>query len=135
MRHAANFNPEWGYFAPVPSFVRTARLVIVTAAIGATAGAAVVFSLVDRPLAEQSVAARTLVHGHTVSAPAAAGMPVAAQLTTELQHPQPLADAPVVVRSQGAMAPPAEVGPVRSAASDFGVSVEPPALDGACGSG
>ena len=61
MRHAGNFNPEWGYIAPAPHFLRTARVFVVAAAIGATASAAVVFSLMDRPAAETSVAARTLV--------------------------------------------------------------------------
>src|ERR1700730_12942148 len=76
MRRATNFNPEWGYVAPTPSFVRSARLVMVAAAIGATAGAAVVFSLADRPAAEQSVAARTLVRQPVVSASATVGVPV-----------------------------------------------------------
>ncbi|MGO9701610.1 MAG: hypothetical protein ACLPX7_20365 [Xanthobacteraceae bacterium] len=62
MRFADNFNPEWGYLAPAPSFMHTARVAIVAAAIGATSGAAVVFSLIDRPAAEEtSIAARTLV--------------------------------------------------------------------------
>ncbi len=60
MRFAGNFNPEWGYLAPAPSFIRTVRIAVVAAAVGATAGAAVVFSLADRPVAEESVAARTL---------------------------------------------------------------------------
>jgi hypothetical protein len=60
MRHAGNFHPEWGYLAPDPSFARTARIAVVAAAIGATAGSAVVFSLVDRPGIEETVAARTL---------------------------------------------------------------------------
>ncbi len=60
MRFAGNFNPEWGYLAPAPSFIRTLRTAVVAAAVGATAGAAVVFSLADRPAAEESVAARTL---------------------------------------------------------------------------
>jgi hypothetical protein len=76
MRFADNFNPEWGYLAPARSFMHTARVAIVAAAIGATSGAAVVFSLIDRPAAEEtSVAARTLVrHGDSafVLAPAAA---------------------------------------------------------------
>jgi hypothetical protein len=41
--------------------MRTARLIAVAAIIGATAGAATVFSLLNRPVAEESVAARTLV--------------------------------------------------------------------------
>jgi hypothetical protein len=61
MRHADNFNHEWGYIAPGPTFLRTARVFVVAAAIGATASAAVVFSLMDRPAAETSVAERTLV--------------------------------------------------------------------------
>ena len=42
MRFAGNFHPEWGYLAPAPNFMRTARVVVVATAIGATAGAAVV---------------------------------------------------------------------------------------------
>jgi hypothetical protein len=60
MRSAGNFNPEWGYLAPAPNFVRTVRIVVVAAAIGATAGAAVVFSLTDHTGADESVAARTM---------------------------------------------------------------------------
>ncbi len=62
MRLADNFNPEWGYLAPAPSFMRTARVALVAAAVGAISGAGVVLSLIDRPAAEEtSVAARTLV--------------------------------------------------------------------------
>lgn len=62
MRFADNFNPEWGYLAPAPGFMRTARIALVAAAIGATSGAAVVLALIDHPAAEEtSVAARTLV--------------------------------------------------------------------------
>ena len=60
MRRAANFNPEWGYLAPAPNFMRTLRIAVVAAAVGATGGAAVVFSLIDRPAAEVSVATRTM---------------------------------------------------------------------------
>ena len=58
MRSAGNFSPEWGYLAPVPSFMRTARVVIVATAIGATAGAGVVLSLADRPAADSRQNAR-----------------------------------------------------------------------------
>jgi hypothetical protein len=61
MGHAGNFNPEWGYLAPAPTFLRTARGFLIAAVIGGAAGAAVVLSLMDRPAAEASVAARTLV--------------------------------------------------------------------------
>ena len=81
MRYAGNSHPEWGYLAPAPSFLRTARIVIVATAVGATAGAGVVFALVDRPAAESSVAARTLVPP-TAAAPISAGAP--AQLAPQL---------------------------------------------------
>jgi hypothetical protein len=66
MRHVGNFNPEWGYLAPAPGLLRTARVFLVAAAIGATTSAAVILSLIDRPAAETTVASRTLV----LSAPA-----------------------------------------------------------------
>jgi hypothetical protein len=72
MRHVGNFNPEWGYLAPAPGLLRTARVFLVAAAIGATTSAAVVFSLMDRPAADTTVAARTLVlSAGPSSAPAA----------------------------------------------------------------
>ena len=82
MRHAGNFNPEWGYIAPAPNFLRTARVFVVAAAIGATASAAVVFSLMDRPAAETSVAARTLVQ----PVEPARSAPLVAQLQTQSEQ-------------------------------------------------
>jgi hypothetical protein len=63
MRSAKNFSPEWGYLAPAPSLARTARVVLVATAIGATAGAGVVLSLVERPAEAQKtpIAARAIV--------------------------------------------------------------------------
>ncbi len=63
MRSAGNFSPEWGYLAPAPSLARTARVVLVATAIGATAGAGVVLSLVERPAEAQKtpIAARAIV--------------------------------------------------------------------------
>src|SRR5690242_228327 len=63
MRSAGNFSPEWGYLAPAPSFARTARVVLVATAIGATAGAGVVLSLIDRSTEPEKtpVAARAIV--------------------------------------------------------------------------
>jgi hypothetical protein len=72
MRSAGNFSPEWGYLAPAPSFARTARIVLVATAIGATAGAGVVLTLVDRSSEPQrtSVTARAIVTSvHQVAAP------------------------------------------------------------------
>ena len=61
MRNTANFHPEWAYLAPAPSFIRTARVVLVGTVVGATVGAGVVFSWVSHQAPEPSVGARTLV--------------------------------------------------------------------------
>jgi hypothetical protein len=58
MRHQ-NWHPEWGFLAPVPNFIRAVRIVLVATAVGATAGAGVVLSLVDSSANQTSVAART----------------------------------------------------------------------------
>jgi hypothetical protein len=79
MRHVGNFNPEWGYLAPAPSLLRTARVFLVAAAIGASTSAAVVLSLTDRPAAETTVAARTLVLSAEPSSPAPAAKLMAQQ--------------------------------------------------------
>ncbi len=74
MRSAGNFNSEWGYLAPAPSFMRTVRVVLVATAIGATAGAAVVLSLIDRPTtAEHDRTASITAHAIVTSAQAAPG--------------------------------------------------------------
>ena len=62
MRLGGACHPEWGYLASAPNFLRTARIFIIAAAIGAMASAAVFCSLIYRPAAETSVAERTLVH-------------------------------------------------------------------------
>jgi hypothetical protein len=104
MRHAGNFNPEWGYLAPAPNLLRTTRLFVVAAAIGATASAAVVFSLMDRTAAETSVAARTLVQ--PVEPPPARGALLMAQLQTQSEQASvsqtQRADASSAMRPQGA---------------------------------
>jgi hypothetical protein len=71
MRNTANFHPEWGYLAPAPSFMRTARAVLVATAIGVTLGAGVVFSWTSHQAPEPSVGERTLVR----SAEAASALP------------------------------------------------------------
>jgi hypothetical protein len=71
MRSAGNFSPEWGYLAPAPSFMRTARIVVVATAIGATAGAGVVLSLLDRPAAEGDRASLVAAHAIVTSVQAA----------------------------------------------------------------
>ena len=107
MRHAGNFSPEWGYAAPAPSFLQTARIAVVAVAVGATASAAVVFSLLDRPEAEESVAARAMVPVSVAPAPETAPAvptageqarstlrPVAAKTALARPTVAPLASAP-----------------------------------------
>ena len=73
MRSAGNFNPEWGYLAPAPNFMRTARVVVVATAIGATAAAAVVLSLAERSApGAVADAGKTLVVVHSLVQPAEA---------------------------------------------------------------
>src|SRR5215469_11693966 len=85
MRSAGNFSPEWGYLAPAPSFARTARVVMVATAIGATAGAGVVLSLIDRPSEPQKtpIAARAIVTSvRTAALPSVAPATSAAPTTS-----------------------------------------------------
>ena len=56
----ATFIRNGAIWPPRRAFIRTARVVLVAVAVGATAGAGVVFSLVGREDTETSVAARTL---------------------------------------------------------------------------
>ena len=107
MRFAGNFNPEWGYLAPAASFIRTVRIAVVAAAVGATAGAAVVFSLVDRPAAEASVAARTLARPADFAA------------ARTLAQVQAKADAG---QGRSAMLSPANAAAVSPSASETGAS-------------
>jgi hypothetical protein len=85
MRHARNLNPEWGCIAPAPDFLRTARVFVVALAIGAMVSVGVVFSLIDRPIAEVSVAARTLVRPVDPTLPARS-VPLAAQPQTQSEQ-------------------------------------------------
>jgi hypothetical protein len=91
MRSAGNFHPDWGYLAPAPSFMRTARTVLVATAIGATAGAAVMISLVQHPAtdaANEPIAAHALV----TSVPVVAEAPIPVDERAVAQAPaQPAA--------------------------------------------
>jgi hypothetical protein len=60
MRSTRNFNPEWGYLAPSGNFIRTARVALIAVVAGGIAGAVIVLPLIERPVGENSVAARTL---------------------------------------------------------------------------
>jgi len=102
MRSAGNFSPEWGYLAPAPSFARTARVILVATAIGATAGAGVVLSLVDR----SSEPEKTPVAAHVIvtSVRAAAVPSVAPAAPATVTAPAKLASPPASV----AAAPPSD---------------------------
>ena len=71
MRSAGNFHPEWGYLAPTPSFVRTLRIALVATAIGATAGAGVVVSLLPHRASGGSTDSSIAAHALVTSVPAA----------------------------------------------------------------
>jgi hypothetical protein len=83
MRHAGNFNPEWGYIAPAPNFLRTTRLFVVAAAIGATA------SYRGRLLADGSAGGRDRRGAHVgaASGTGAAARRNVAQLQTQSDRP------------------------------------------------
>jgi hypothetical protein len=122
MRFAGNFSSEWGYLAPAPSFARTARIVFVATAIGATAGAGVVLSLVDRspPPQRTSVAARAIVTSvHEAAAPAASQVsaaPIAPVIAPAASPPSPPASSPVAPSDVAAQSPnPALVPPSQHA--------------------
>jgi hypothetical protein len=123
MRLVGNFNPEWGYLAPAPSFMRTVRLIVVAGAVGATASAAVVFALARQPTSEESVAARTLVQRvETAASPAPPAVDLQAQAghisTTDAPH------APGVAARQSVSAVErADAGP--SGANDSAVASTP----------
>ena len=86
MRHAGNFHPEWGYLAPAPDFIRTARVVFVATAIGAAASAGVTFSLVAHPTTETSVSTRTLVNEAAMARATPAEL-MSSQSPTQQQSP------------------------------------------------
>ena len=57
MPNPGNFNPEWGYLAPKPGFIRSARMALAAGAIGTVAGMAVAVALIAHPSVDVSVAA------------------------------------------------------------------------------
>jgi hypothetical protein len=142
MRSAGNFSPEWGYLAPTPSFARTARIVLVATAIGATAGAGVVLTLTDRPTEPQRtpIAAHAIVTSLHVTVPSVA--PAAAAVAPNaMTAPATVAAAPPAPIKSDAAAPaasavaPTALAPAASANADAGAaapatggSAEPPAV-------
>jgi hypothetical protein len=125
MRSAGNFRPEWGYLAPAPSFARTARIVLVATAIGATAGAGVVLTLIDRSPAPErtSVATRAIVTSVHEAAALAASQTSAAPVTVPAAPPaspparSPVAPSDVATESPNhPLVPPSEPADQRGAA-------------------
>jgi hypothetical protein len=145
VRSAGNFHPEWGYLAPAPSFMRTARIALVATAIGATAGAVVVVSLAAHPGADAentSIAAHALVTAPPVvvtspappvakASPAVAPASMAAQqrqaMTPGVQAPAPLvaADGPASAGKLNTALPQSQTP--AAAASVAAVTPMPPA--------
>jgi hypothetical protein len=60
MPNTGNFNPEWGYLAPRPGFMRSFRMALVAGAIGTVGGMAAAVALIAHPAVDLSVAARTM---------------------------------------------------------------------------
>jgi hypothetical protein len=113
MRSAGNFSPEWGYLAPAPSFMRTARVVLVATAVGATAGAAVVLSLVDRPATEGEATA-VAAHAIVTSVQAATVPAMSAPAPMAAVAPPPAAT-PIVALPATAKAPAVSAAPTVAA--------------------
>jgi len=134
MRFGGNFNPEWGYLASAPSFVRTARIVVVATAIGATAGAAVVLSLVDRPQPLPAAGAgNTLVVVHSLvqpaeaAAPAVPAAPLAAPVASAAVAPPVTAQLPAAASESHSIATPAMPSAPAMPASATALAESPPA--------
>jgi hypothetical protein len=94
MRSAGNFHPEWGYLAPTPSFARTLRIALVATAVGATAGAGVVVSLVPHRAAGGSTDGSIAAHALVTSAPALSSAAAVAPAQTAAVPAQPAAAGP-----------------------------------------
>jgi hypothetical protein len=88
MSNPGNFNPEWGYLAPKPGFIRSARMALAAGAIGTVAGMAVAVALIAHPSADISVAARTMAQSGALNASPTS--PVSAAnaefLVSDVQH-------------------------------------------------
>jgi hypothetical protein len=85
MPNAGNFNPEWGYLAPKPGFIRSARMALAAGAIGTVAGMTVAIALIAHPNVDVSVAARTMAQlGALEASPVSAAS--AELLESDAQH-------------------------------------------------
>lgn len=127
MRSAGNFHPEWGYLAPAPSFMRSVRIALVATVIGATAGAAVVVSLVDRPGATEdnsSIAAHALVTSTApvVTAPTVAALPLGQAAATAVAQVAAAAKPQPTLQAKQASAAPQKSKPGLQATSTPAIS-------------
>jgi hypothetical protein len=116
MRSAGNFSPDWGYPAPAPSFMHTARIVIVATAVGATAGAAVVLSLIDHPAVENNRAAivpHAIVTSVEAATPPTVPLAIRSTIKRPTAAPGPLAESP----PEASKAPAADSQPASSSAA------------------
>jgi len=117
MRSAGNFSPEWGYLAPAPSFMRTARVVLVATAVGATAGAGVVLSLADRPAADgvkTSMAAHAIVtSAYAATPPASSPQPAVGAVPLAAAVPNNVTvSAPARIAAQSPAQTPVQASPL-----------------------
>jgi hypothetical protein len=134
MRSTGNFSPEWGYLAPAPSFMRMARVVVAATAIGATGGAAVVLSLIDRPAVDgekSSVAAHAIVTGVQAATAPAAITSVPAHAAPSAALMPPAANIPAVNASAAAPASglPLNTPPLNTSSGITALSESPPTGD------
>jgi hypothetical protein len=139
MRSTGNFSPEWGYLAPAPSILRTMRVVLVATAVGATAGAGVVLSLVDHSAAEGGDKVASAAHAIVITSvqAATAQSPVTAESKIAPIATAPVAATPAPVAVQAAA--PSQAAPQVQTSPQFQASaqdsapapVAAPAQDGA----
>ena len=130
MRLAGNSQPEWGYMVPAPSFARTARIVVVAIAIGATAGAAVVLSLVGRSADAEADAGKAPVVVRTAllpAAPAGAAAETSERVAgTTAPTPSPVMT-PAAATASAPPAQPVQVHAPDSVAATPSIATDPPA--------
>jgi hypothetical protein len=123
MRSAGNFHPEWGYLFPAHSFIRSLRVALVSIAIGATSGAIVVISLVERPGSNDEnrpLAAHALVaEVPIIAAPGGAASLANAAAAAGLRSPAPFAmPNPTATAVASAQEPSGTASPAAARASD-----------------
>ena len=92
MRHATTTRLQWGYPPPTPSAFRTAWVILIATAVGATASASVVVSLVDRSASQTSLSAQPVARLIQASRTRANASQIA-QVNPQTSKPGPLAKA------------------------------------------